>query len=56
MERNIRTALNLAVFMNYDKGKVSMEELMTTLVGFSYHGDIRMRMKMENPDKIKNLV
>ena len=46
----------LTVFMNYHKEKVTMEELFTTLVGFSYHGDMRMRMKMENPKKIGNLV
>ena len=56
MEQNFRAALNLAVFMNYHKEKVTMEELLTTLVGFSYHGDMRMRMKMENPKKIGNLV
>ena len=42
--------------MNYHKLETTMEELLTTLVGFSFHGDMRMRWKMENPDKIRNLV
>ena len=33
-----------------------MLDVLTTLVNFSYKGDIRMRWKMENPDKVKNLV
>lgn len=35
---------------------MSLEELIKTIVGFSYKGDLRMRMKMENPAKIDNLV
>ena len=29
---------------------------MLDLCGFSYAGDIRMRWKMENPNKVKNIV
>jgi len=31
-------------------------DLYTTLCSFSYKGDIRMRLKMENPNKVKNIV
>ena len=56
MDRNVRMALNLALFLNVHKTEVSLEELFTTIVGLSFHGDIRMQFKMENPDKIGNLV
>ena len=56
MKKNVDMAFNLAVFMNYQKLDVSMEELFDTLVGFSFRGDIRMEYKMENPQKIRNLV
>ena len=42
--------------MNFLREKVSVEELITTLVNFSYKGDVRMQLKMENPDKVSNLV
>jgi hypothetical protein len=42
--------------MNMHKTEVSITDLMTTLVGFSFTGDIRMQYKMENPDKIANIV
>lgn len=29
---------------------------METICQFSYKGDIRMRMKLENPNKVKNIV
>lgn len=35
---------------------MSLEELLTTIVAFSMKGDIRMKYKMENPNKIANLV
>ena len=56
MEKNIQAALNLAIFMNYNKEKITMEELFTTLVAFSFKGDMRMWLKMENPAKVSNLV
>jgi hypothetical protein len=49
-------ALMLAVFMHYQKDRATIEELLQTIVGFSYKGDIRMRVKMENPQKVANLV
>jgi hypothetical protein len=33
-----------------------MDELLMTICGLSYKGDIRMRMKMESADKVKNIV
>ena len=56
MNKNAQMALNLALFLNVHKTEVSLEELFTTIVGLSFHGDIRMQYKMENPNKIGNLV
>ena len=56
MDRNVDNALNLAVFTHYKDESVSLEELFTTIVSFSMKGDIRMKYKMENPNKIANLV
>ena len=43
--------------MNYHQVKnVHLMDLYTTLCEFSYKGDIRMRFKMENPNKVKNVV
>lgn len=44
------------MLLHFHNEKVSLEELIKTIVGFSYKGDLRMRMKMENPAKIENLV
>jgi len=50
-------ALNLAIFFHYHSvDEVSIQDLLTTICKLSYKGDIRMRMKMENPDKVKNVV
>ena len=56
MRENLRLAMNLSVFMNYHKQEVTLEELFMTLCAFSYNGDVRMRVKMENPDKVRNVV
>ena len=56
IETNRRLALQLAILFNFHNEKASLEDLITTIVGFSYKGDLRMKMKMENPDKIVNLV
>jgi translocator assembly and maintenance protein 41 len=56
IETNRRLALELAVLLHFHNEKVTLEELIKTIVGFSYKGDLRMRMKMENPAKIENLV
>jgi hypothetical protein len=48
--------MNLAIFLNYHHSEVTLEQLFMTLCAFSYKGDIRMQFKMENPDKVKNVV
>jgi translocator assembly and maintenance protein 41 len=56
-EHNLMVALNLAMLLNYHRlDSVDLEEIFLTLCNFSYKGDIRMRWKMENPDKVKNIV
>ena len=42
--------------MNFHKPQVDMIDLATTICEFSYRGDIRMKFKMENPDKVRNIV
>jgi hypothetical protein len=56
IEVNRNHALNTAVLLNYNKLSVGLPELVTTICELSYKGDIRMRFKMENPDKVKNIV
>mmetsp|Transcript_12927 Transcript_12927/g.15342 ORF Transcript_12927/g.15342 Transcript_12927/m.15342 type:complete len:111 (-) Transcript_12927:312-644(-) len=57
MALNVKNALNLAVFMHYHEHEsVALRDLFTTLVSFSMKGDIRMKYKMENPNKVANLV
>eukprot|EP00347_Sterkiella_histriomuscorum_P008238 403345852 len=58
IEQNRDQALNLALFMNFHNPHKNLHlmDLYTDLCGFSYKGDIRMRMKMENPNKVKNVV
>lgn len=56
-ELNRRNALNLAVFMNLHRfEEVPLIDVFSTLCNFSYNGDIRVRWKMENPDKVLNIV
>ncbi len=49
-------ALNLALLLNYQKLQITTEDIAMTICEFSYKGDIRMRFKMENPNKVKNIV
>lgn len=42
--------------MNYHKLHVDTLDLASTICELSYKGDIRMKFKMENPDKVKNIV
>lgn len=57
MALNVQNALNLAAFMHYHEvGPISLKDLFTTIVAFSMKGDIRMKYKMENPNKVNNLV
>lgn len=45
-------ALSLAVLLNYQEFEVDFRKLMLDLCAFSYNGDIRMKWKMENPNKV----
>ena len=56
MEVNRDSALNLALLLNFDKQSVDMLDLGITICQLSYKGDIRMKLKMENPNKVKNIV
>ncbi len=56
MSANCDHALNLALLMNFHKPHVDMFDLATTICEMSYKGDIRMRFKMENPQKVRNIV
>ena len=57
IQSNRWQALNLAVLLHFQEIEtVSLFDLFVTLTRFSYDGDIRMRYKMENPDKVKNIV
>lgn len=57
IQRNREQALALALVLRYHElGWVPFDELMLTLCNFSYKGDIRMRWKMENPQKVRNIV
>ena len=56
LNKNLQLAMNLSVMLNYHNQMVTLEQLLTTIVGLSYKGDVRMNFKMENPDKVKNLV
>jgi hypothetical protein len=59
-ESNVRSALELSILLNFKTGLtnegVSLHDLLVTICGLSYKGDIRMRFKMENKDKIANIV
>ena len=57
MGSNLDMALSLAILMHYHEvDPIKLEHIFGTLCNFSYNGDIRMRYKMENPDKVKNIV
>lgn len=58
METNRRQAMSLALFLNFhNPGPLSLgTQLLPQICDFSYQGDIRMRWKMENPNKVKNIV
>ena len=42
--------------MNFHKPHVDLVDLATTICEMSYRGDVRMRFKMENPQKVRNIV
>ena len=55
--KNRENALCLALLLSYGRaGEIKFDDLMLDLCEFSYKGDIRMIFKMENPDKVKNIV
>lgn len=56
IEKNRDHALNLAVLLNYHKLECSLEDIYLSICSFSYKGDVRMKFKMENPNKVKNIV
>ena len=56
IEVNRDHAMNVAMLLNFHKIEVTEEDIATSICALSYKGDIRMRMKMENPDKVKNIV
>jgi len=56
MDVNRDQALNLALLLNFDKPHIDMLDLAITICYLSYKGDIRMKFKMENPNKVKNIV
>lgn len=53
--RNRDNALRVALLLNYDKD-ISKRELFEAICSLSYNGDIRMLLKCENPNKVKNIV
>jgi Phosphatidate cytidylyltransferase, mitochondrial len=56
IEINRDHAMHTALLLNYHKLDISLMDLATTICDLSYKGDVRMRFKMENPDKVKNIV
>ena len=60
LKSNLESALSLGIMLNFKKGLVGeglcMHDLLTTVVGLSYKGDLRMRMKMESANKVGNIV
>ena len=55
--QNRKSAINLALLLHYGKvDEVPIFDIFETLCNFSYKGDIRMRWKFENADKVKNIV
>ena len=56
LDLNRDQALNLALLLNFDKAHVDMLDLAITICQLSYKGDVRMKFKMENPNKVKNIV
>lgn len=56
IETNRNHALHTALLLNYHQLELPLIDLATTICELSYKGDIRMRFKMENPDKVRNIV
>lgn len=52
---NLANAVKLAVLL-LGKTEIKESELYLTIAGLSYMGDPRLKVKGENPDKVKNIV
>lgn len=52
---NRRSALIVALILNYKKD-ISLYELLYSICNLSFNKDIRMSYKMENPNKVKNIL
>ena len=56
-EKSRDNAINLALLLSYHEVEpVNVFDIYLKLCNFSYKGDIRMRWKMENPGKVRNIV
>lgn len=54
---NRENAMALAILFEFQKFQgVEVRSLLENLCEFSYKGDMRMRWKMENPHKVRNIV
>lgn len=54
MQRNFESALRVALLLL--PKRFTLEELFMEIAGFSYAGDIRTMVGMENPNKVPNIV
>ena len=56
-QENLKSAIYLAVLLQFHRlDEVPLFDLFLKLCNFSYKGDVRMKWKMENPNKVSNLV
>lgn len=55
IERNKMSALALALLIQ-ERSSFTLLDLFVEVAQLSYYGDIRMEMKAENPNKVKNIV
>lgn len=46
----------MGLLLNFHKLELTVEELLKTICELSYKGDVRMRLKMENPKKVESIV
>lgn len=54
IEKNRENALKVSLLM-LEPNELTEEKLYEKICGLSYDGDIRMRFKMENPNKVKDI-
>jgi len=56
-KRNNESALNLALLLHFNEFfHFDIRLILEKICQFSYKGDIRMKWRMENPQKVQNLV